>query len=303
MTTVYEIIIDELLSGKRLDVALTTSIESLSRSYLKNHSSNIRVNNKPEKLSYKCREGDKVHIEVEIEDDVDVGPEDIPLDIVYEDDNYIVVNKSYNMVVHPADGNKTGTLVNALLGMNKQLSDCTDEYRRGIVHRLDKETSGLIIVAKNNEAHEYLTECFRERQIEKKYHAIVKGDFKYSTITIENNIGRNPKNRKKMKVLNEGGRHSVTVIEDVRHYGNLTYLDIRLITGRTHQIRVHLSHLGHPVLGDLVYGRKSKHNDDVPMCLTAYKLSFYDRFSDRELTFEIDDPEHMRVILEEKSKI
>jgi 23S rRNA pseudouridine1911/1915/1917 synthase len=279
----YEIVIDESSVGQRLDVVLTNKIEELSRSFLKNHSNSILLNDKQIKLSYKCKLNDKIKLKIDFQDtDLNnVVPEEIPLDIIFEDENYIVINKKNNMVVHPAKGNYTGTLVNALLGMNKQLADNDEKYRLGIVHRLDKETSGLIIVAKNIFSHQYLSELLKERRIIKKYHAIVKGFFVGTNIKIENNIGRNPKNRKKMAVLKEGGKKSITYIEKTTHFDNYSYLDIRLFTGRTHQIRVHLSNLGYPIVGDIIYSRKDKMYNDIPLCLVAYYLSFFDKFSNK----------------------
>ena len=186
----YLININNELINFRLDVAICKKIDNISRSHLKTYLKTVKVNDKDEKLSYKCKINDKVYIEIEEINDTDIIAQDIPLDIVYEDDNYIVINKPNGMVTHPAKGNYTGTLVNALMGMQKKLSNTGDTKRLGIVHRLDKETSGLILVAKNNDSHRYLQELFAKREIIKRYHAIVKGFFSPTKIDIENIIGQ-----------------------------------------------------------------------------------------------------------------
>ncbi len=294
----YNIIINEKSNNERLDIALAKYIEDITRSSLKNHCKNLLVNGKNEKFSYKCKSGDKVFIELQFEDFTDFKAENIPLDIIFEDENYIVINKKYNMVVHPAKGNYSGTLINALLGMKKELSKTYDDFRPGIVHRLDKETSGLIIIAKNEKAHAYLSDLFKKRRVIKRYHAIVKGLFLPLKLKITSQIGRHPKNRKKMAVLTNSGKKSITIIEKVKHYGKFSYLDINLKTGRTHQIRVHLSNYGFPVLGDLIYGKTVHLFKDIPLCLAAYSLSFYDIFSDKTLSFSIKDPPHFKEALD-----
>lgn len=294
----YYLDIKKEFSGQRLDIAIINSLpEDITRSSLKNHLLFITVNNKEEKLSYKCKENDKVIFEVELENYDNIIPENIPLNIVYEDDNYLVINKNHNMVTHPARGNLKGTIVNALLGMRKELYIDELQFKIGIVHRLDKETSGLIIVAKNKDSHQYLTNLFKNRSILKKYHAITHGFFVPSHFIIENNIGRHPKNRKKMAVLSRGGKKSITIIESVKHIKNYSYLDIRLITGRTHQIRVHLSNYGFPIVGDKVYYKRNIPIIDIPLCLVSYKLSFYDMFTKKKIEIEIEDPSHMKELL------
>lgn len=293
----YNIIIESDNSGKRIDVAISNEVPEISRSSIKTHLLELTVNHKKEKLSYKCREGDNIFIALKWDDMDNIIPEKIPLDIIYEDNNYIIVNKKHDMVVHPAKGNIRGTLVNALLGMKKELSESIDNFRPGIVHRLDKETSGLIIITKNIKAHEYISGLFRNRNIIKKYHAIVKGFFIPSKTIIENHIGRHPIHRKKMAVLKKGGKESITIVENTIHYKDYSFLDIKLKTGRTHQIRVHLSNLGYPILGDTIYGRKDKLFSEVPLCLVAYKIVFDDIFTKKKLEFTADDPEHMKSII------
>jgi 23S rRNA pseudouridine1911/1915/1917 synthase len=292
----YIINIFQELQDLRLDVAIIKKIPSLTRSGLKTHAKIIQVNGKNEKLSYKCKNGDKVYLEIEWIDNENIIPEDIPLDIVYEDANYIVINKKYGMVVHPAKGNHTGTLVNALLGLKKDLSSINETFRAGIVHRLDKETTGLIIIAKNNEAHNYLASLFKSRKIIKRYHAIVKGFFAPGKLEIRNNIGRDRRNRKKMAVVENGGKLSITQVKVLKHHEKYSYLNINLKTGRTHQIRVHLSNLGFPIVGDLIYSKKDAVFPDIPLCLVAYRLAFKDKFSDRILDFRIKNPEHFATV-------
>ncbi|HOV15031.1 MAG TPA: RluA family pseudouridine synthase [Spirochaetota bacterium] len=294
----YLININNELVGLRLDVAITKKVENMTRSFLKEHLKMLKVNDKNEKLSYKSKVGDIVYVEVEEVENIDITPEDIPLDIIYEDKNYIVINKPYGMVVHPAKGNYRGTLVNALMGLKKNLSNTGDVSRLGIVHRLDKDTSGLIIIAKNNQSHSYLQELFAKRMIIKRYHAIVKGFFSPSKITIENIIGRNPNNRKKMAVVASKGKIAITQVVVRKRVKNYSYLNINLKTGRTHQIRVHLSHFGFPILGDPIYSRKDAKFKDIPLCLVAYRISFFDKFSNKQLEFRIDDPIHFKKILD-----
>ncbi len=294
----YSLVIKKELSGQRLDIAIINSLPNeITRSSLKNHLLNISVNDKEEKLSYKCKENDKVVFEIELENYDNIIPENIPLNIVYEDDNYLVINKSHNMVVHPAKGNIKGTIVNAILGLRKELYIDELPFKIGIVHRLDKETSGLIIIAKNKNSHQYLSNLFKDRSILKKYHAITHGFFVPSHFIIENNIGRHPKFRKKMSVLSHGGKKSKTIIESVKHIKDYSYLDIRLITGRTHQIRVHLSNYGFPILGDKVYCQRNKFIIDIPLCLVAYRISFFDIFSKKKIDIEIEDPPHIKKLL------
>jgi len=295
----YNIVISDNNVDKRLDLAIIENIHDITRSFLKNNCISLLVNNKQQKLSYKCKINDVINIKIDFSDNTmqNIKPENIPINIIYEDNNYIVINKPYNMVVHPAKGNFTGTVVNALLGMKKTLSDNDDKSRIGIVHRLDKETSGLLLITKNIKANNYLTDLFKSRKIIKKYHAIVKGSFNNSITKIDNFIGRNPKKRKKMAVLKKSGKRSITLINNVTFLNGYSYLDITLLTGRTHQIRVHLSHLGYPILGDLIYSRKDNRFNDVPLCLVAYKLSFFDKFSDKTFDFIIDDPLFIQNIL------
>jgi len=297
----YAFFINEFLQDKRLDVAITERFSFITRSSLKNNIETLSVNKKNQKLSYKCKLGEEIFFEYDepqtLENE-DIKPEKIDLNIIYQDQNYLVINKPYGMVVHPAKGNFSGTLVNALLGLNTDLSD-VDKFRPGIVHRIDKETSGLIIIAKNNKSHVFLQDLFKNREITKKYKAIVKGYFNEPSILIQNNIGRDPNNRLKMAVVESGGKYSETNVTVISRNKEFSYLDIDLLTGRTHQIRVHLSDMGYPIIGDKIYSRKSSKYKDAPLCLVSYSLSFFDIFSNKKLEFAIDVPKKMKNILEQ----
>ena len=292
------VINDPLLIDKRLDLVLTNQT-NLTRSHIKKYLDKLTVNGKKEKLSYKCRRGDSVFFSYLYEDNFKILPENIPIDIVYEDENYIIINKDNGIVTHPAKGNWSGTLLNGLLGLKKELSNTNEEYRMGVVHRLDKDTSGLIILAKNNNAHTYLTDLFAKRKIKKYYKAITKGFVAPSIFTIENKIGRNPKNRKKMAVVNSKGKEAITKVKVLKRLKGYSYLLIKLKTGRTHQIRVHLSNLGYPVLGDSIYGRKNKTYNNIKLCLVSFRLSFFDKFSNKIIDVRIDLPKHLKKVISE----
>ncbi|MCG8572150.1 MAG: RluA family pseudouridine synthase [Spirochaetes bacterium] len=296
MNKKYIINISERDIQKRLDIVISNHID-ISRSAIKSHAKSILVNGKKEKLSYLCKPDDEIELEVEWEE-YDLVPQEIPLNIIYEDQNYIVINKPAGMVVHPAAGNYQGTIINALLGLKKQLTLTDDEYRPGIVHRLDKDTSGILVVTKNPQAHSYLSEQFKNRKISKIYQAIVKGFYTPSRHTLISHIGRDRKNRKKMAVLSDGrGKEAVTEVEVIKHYDHYTHLKIKILTGRTHQIRVHLSHHGFPVLGDPLYSRKDKNYSSLPLCLVAKEISFFDQSQNKNLNFEIPLPDFFSQLL------
>ena len=245
-----QIRLDQYLA-KRVKLSLSrTAIQSLLSQGL------ITVNGKSVKSSYRIDVGDKIEITVPEPEPLAVESEDIPLDIYYEDDQVIVINKPAGMVVHPAAGVKKGTLVNALLAHCYDLSGIGGVQRPGIVHRLDKGTSGLLMVAKTDFAHQALSAQLKERSITRKYLALVYGKVEPKEGYIETQIGRHPKDRKKMAVINQGGRIAGTYYKVLQHFKDFTLLECKLTTGRTHQIRVHLSHLGYPVVGDSTYGSK-----------------------------------------------
>ncbi|NLK39880.1 MAG: RluA family pseudouridine synthase [Clostridiales bacterium] len=261
--------------------------------------------------NYRLRAGDEIDIEFPEAAPSCVTAEEIPLDIIYEDDSIIVVNKPVGMVVHPAPGNYTGTLVNALLAhCRDSLSGIGGEQRPGIIHRIDKDTGGLLVVAKNDEAHLFLSEQIKMHRIERIYHAIATGNLKEDRGTINLPIGRHPVDRKRMAVIKDttgGGvkaRSAVTHYEVIERFGAFTYLRLRLETGRTHQIRVHLSSLGHPLVGDLVYGGgktafEKKHSRLLSgQCLYAKELHFLHPKTGEQLHFEGELPDNFTALLD-----
>ena len=244
--------------GKRIDAALASAGLEHSRSTLASwiKDGQVLVNGQPVKSSYKVKSGDKIRITVPDTKSVAIQPENIPLDIVYEDDDLLVVNKEQGMVVHPAAGLAGGTLVNALL-FHAPLSSINGEFRPGIFHRIDRDTSGLLWVAKNDRAHQALAAELKAHKTERYYYALVKGEFKEDHGTVDAPIGRHPKDRKKQAVV-AGGREAVTHFEVLERFHGYTLLRLALETGRTHQIRVHMQYIGHPVVGDATYGHQQE---------------------------------------------
>ena len=257
------------------------------------------VNGKKEKASYKVQNGDKIEIEEEPAKEIELKAQDIPVEILYEDDDIIVVNKPKGMVVHPANGNPDGTLVNAIMSICKDsLSGIGGEIRPGIVHRLDKNTSGAIIIAKNDKAHINLSEQLKNHEIKKTYIALVRGVVKENNATINMPIGRSKKDRKKMDV-DKNGKEAITHFKVLKRYKDCTLLEINIETGRTHQIRVHLSHIGYPIIGDEVYSNgKNKWNIEG-QCLHAKSLDFKHPITGKEMHIEAELPEYFQKILEE----
>ena len=250
----------ELISaetGERIDRFLSGKRQDLSRSYIQKliKDGNVSVNSAPVKPDYKVWEGDQIRIRILEPEVLDVLPEAIPLDILYEDNDILVVNKPKGMVVHPSPGHYTHTLVNAVLYHCKgQLSGINGVIRPGIVHRIDMDTTGSLLVCKNDRAHQILAEQLKEHSITRRYHAVVYGNFREDKGTVDKEIGRHPTDRKKMSTHSASGRKAVTHYRVLERFGNYTYIECELETGRTHQIRVHMSSIGHPLLGDNVYG-------------------------------------------------
>ena len=259
-------IIAEIEEQKRIDAYLSEKTE-YSRTAIQRliDEDKIKVNGKKEKSSYKVQNGDKIEIEEEPAKEIELKAQDIPLEILYEDNDIIVVNKPKGMVVHPANGNPDGTLVNAIMSICKEsLSGIGVEIRPGIVHRLDKNTSGAIIIAKNDKAHIALSDELKNHEIKKTYIALVRGIVKENNATINMPIARSKKDRKKMDV-DKNGKEAITHFKVIKRYQDFTLLEINIETGRTHQIRVHLSHIGYPMIGDDVYSNgKNKWNIDMP---------------------------------------
>ena len=278
----------------RLDIFLVQHT-NFTRSYLKtlNDEGRILVNNEKKKSGYKLKLSDQIEIDEKPISTIDASPENIPLDIVYEDDDLLVVDKPRGMVVHPAAGNYTGTLVNALLyHCGSSLSGINGVLRPGIVHRIDKDTSGLLIVAKNDRAHAGLARQIKEHSFERAYECVVHGNIKEDEFTVSLPIGRNPKDRKKMAVVYKNSKPAVTHVKVLKRYGSFTHLRCTLETGRTHQIRVHLSHIGHPIAGDEVYGPKKPVKGLNGQCLHAKHIGFVHPITGQWLSFESELPEY-----------
>ena len=291
--------VDENDEDIRLDSFLASVTENLSRSKIQNliKSGSVKVNDTSKKPSYQIKENDKIELEIQDSETVKIQPENIPLEIVYEDENMLVINKPSGMLTHPTTQEKSGTLVNALLyRYQENLSDINGEFRRGIVHRLDRNTSGLLMIAKNNKTHEYLADMIKNHNLTKKYRAIVKGNYPLDEDIIELPIGRHPTQPHKMAVV-ENGKESKTIINVIERFKDATFLDITLITGRTHQIRVHLSNKGFPIFNDTLYGAgmgKVKTDEQV---LQSYYLRFTKPFSDEIIELQIEPDEKIKKVL------
>lgn len=272
----------------RCDVYLSDYL-STTRSQIKNYmtSGEIIVNDKVVKSGYKLKLNDEILINI-VEVPVIPEPEKMDIDVLIEDEDMAIIRKPQGLVVHPGAGNKTGTLVNGLLYIFKNLSRI-DPERPGIVHRLDKDTSGLMIIAKTDEFHERIVELFKSRDIEKKYLAFVHGNI-YENGVIETNIIRNYKNRLKMAATNDEGKYAKTFYRPLKNFEGFTLLDVEIFTGRTHQIRVHMAHIHHPVVGDLVYGRQDKFNTKTQL-LHAYYLKFIHPITGEVIEVEDEVPE------------
>lgn len=266
-----------LEGGKRLDACLAELCPELSRSAVQKllDEGHVTVNGKAEKKNYKTAAGDTLEVTLPQAQEIDLVPENIPLDVVYEDEDVIVVNKPKGLVVHPAPGHPSGTLVNALLyHCGESLSGIGGEKRPGIVHRIDKDTSGLIIAAKNDMAHQSLSDQLKDRSLSRTYECIAVGSFREDSGIIDAPIGRHPADRKKMCVTEKNGRTAVTHWQVLGRYPGYTHLQCKLETGRTHQIRVHLAWRSHPIAGDVVYGKADKKLFLTSQCLHAVKLKF-----------------------------
>jgi len=244
-------------SGERLDVFLAKLKPELSRAHVQKliAEGNVLVNGASCKAKYKLSPGEQVSLQLPEPESTELQPEEIPLDVLYEDNDIIVINKARGMVVHPAAGVQSGTLVNALLAHCQDLSGINGELRPGIVHRLDKDTSGVMVAAKNDVAHLSLAEQIGSKTAQRVYWAIVNGNIKEDEGIIHGAIGRNPKDRQRMAVVLDGGKDATTKFKVVERYGQYTLVECRLLTGRTHQIRVHMAYIGHPVVGDPKYSR------------------------------------------------
>lgn len=264
-------------AGERADAFLARTVEELTRSAAQRllEEGSVTLNGKTLKKNYKTTPGDVLEVVLPDPEPVDVVPQNIPLDVVYEDNDVIVINKPVGMVVHPAPGHPDGTLVNALMyHCGDSLSGINGELRPGIVHRIDRDTSGLIIAAKNDKAHLALAEQLQDHSLARVYEAIAVGGFREDSGTVTAPIGRHPVDRKRMAIDPRNGRHAVTHWTVLERFSGYTHIQCKLETGRTHQIRVHMASIGHPLLGDIVYGNKKPYPGLAGQCLHARKLKF-----------------------------
>ncbi len=283
-------------SKQRLDKYLTSQT-NYSRSYILKLLNNncIFVNDKLPKASMPVKNGDVITLVKELNEEILLEPEKIDLDIVFENENVILVNKPSGLVVHPGNGNKNHTLVNALLYHTKFLSDCNELERPGIVHRIDKDTSGLILIAKNNKAHAILADDFKNKRVKRKYIALVKGVIENNNIIIDAPIGRDGSNRKKMTVTDKNAKKAITHVHVLKRYCSYTLVECELETGRTHQIRVHLAYIGHPVYNDPVYQKES--TTSFGQFLHSSEITFQEPITKETLHFKVPLPKEFQEFL------
>lgn len=292
------LIVDEENSGLRLDVFLANSTP-LSRSYIQKLIENKRilVNDAYKSKKYEVNSDDSIEIDYDENTLTDIRPNDIKLDVVYEDEDIIVINKPKGLVVHPAPGNYDNTLVNGLIAHCKELSDINGYYRPGIVHRIDKDTSGLLVCCKNNDSHVKLASQLQDKTCFRRYYAIVDGVIQNDEGEINAPIGRSQKDRQKMEVTDKNSKPALTLFKVLERFGNTTLIDCELKTGRTHQIRVHMKFIGHPVVNDSKYNKKTI--DDSGQYLHAYYLSFIHPRTNERLEFKTDLPQYMKDYIKE----
>ena len=301
METIRRFEVTEDGAGVRMDKYLSGLVPEFSRSYLQRliQEERVRVDGRPVRGKEKAVPGTVIELDVPEAVEPRIEPEDLPLKILYEDKDVILVNKPKGMVVHPAAGHTSGTLVNALLFHCKgELSGINGVLRPGIVHRIDRDTTGVLIACKNDRAHNCLAEQLKEHRVTRRYRALVCGNIKEDEGTVDAPIGRHPTDRKKMAVVRSGGREAVTHYRVLERFGNYTYIECRLETGRTHQIRVHMAGMGHPLLGDQVYGRVKAPFRLEGQTLHAMILGFMHPSSGEYMEFEAPLPEYFAALLE-----
>lgn len=286
---------------ERIDKVLTKYFTDISRSYVQKmiKDGNAFANDKVIKANYRLKEGDLIRCTIPECVEPEIVPEDIPLDILYEDDDILIVNKPKNMVVHPSAGHYSGTLVNGLLYHCKgKLSGINGVFRPGIVHRIDKDTTGALIVCKTEKAHNHIAEQLKAHSITRKYRAIVYGNFDVETGTIDAPIGRDEKDRKKMAVNHKNGKHAVTHYKVLKQFPGYSYIECQLETGRTHQIRVHMTSIGHPLLGDETYGVRASKYKCNGQCLHAMTIGFIHPSNHTYMEFEAPLPDYFCHLLQ-----
>lgn len=286
--------------NERLDYFLSKKIPDISRTYIQKMIKEgfILVNSRQVKSKYMIKEGDLIHISLKEPEKLELVPEDIPIDIIYEDEDFLVVNKPKGMVVHPAPGNPRGTLVNALLYHVSNLSSINGDFRPGIVHRLDKDTTGLLVVAKNNESHLMLAKQIKERKAKRVYVGLVYGELIKHEGVINAPIGRHPINRKRMAVVNENSKEAITNYNVLETFKGYTLIEASLKTGRTHQIRVHMAYIHHPIVGDPLYSNRKNEFGVKSQLLHAKKLGLYHPRTGKYMEFTCQLPEEFRKIIQ-----
>ena len=292
-----KIVVD--IENMRLDTYIASKYD-ISRTMVQKliEEGNVLVNEKEKKISYKVQIGDNIKINIPKPQETNIKPENIPIDIVYEDNDIIVVNKPKGMVVHPANGNSDGTLVNAIMAICKgSLSGIGGEIRPGIVHRLDKDTSGLLIIAKNDRAHVNMSNQIKNREVKKIYIALVRGNVNEEEATINMPIGRSTKDRKKMAVRKDG-KEAITHFKVLKRYSKYTLLEVKIDTGRTHQIRVHMSEIGHPIIGDTAYSNGKNEFSVSGQMLHAKSLDFKHPKTGKDMHLEADLPQYFKDVLD-----
>lgn len=298
---IFEAQITAAESGTRLDTYLAATLDGISRSYIQKliGEQRILINNRPVKANYKIKTADQIFVEIPDAAPIDILPEPMDLDIVYEDGDLLIVNKPVGMVVHPAHGHYHGTLVNGLLAHCTDLSGINGKMRPGIVHRIDKDTSGLLMIAKNDMAHQHLAAQLKEHSTKRAYYALVQGVLSEPAGLIDAPIGRHETERKKMAVTLKNGKEARTHYYVKERFAHNTFIECRLETGRTHQIRVHMAYLGHPLVGDPLYGTRKNNLDFPGQALHAYALGFIHPRTEEPLYFEAPLPQHFQTVLKE----
>ncbi|MGX8714576.1 MAG: RluA family pseudouridine synthase [Lachnospiraceae bacterium] len=300
---VYSFLIEQESEGERIDRFLSAYLDQHSRSFLQKliKDGRVAVNEKPVKASYKLKEGDRIDLSVPEPIQTNILPEDLHLDIVYEDDSLLVVNKPKGMVVHPAAGHASGTLVNGLMyHCRDHLSGINGVLRPGIVHRIDKDTTGLLIVCKDDLSHNSIAAQLKEHSITRRYHALVQGVFKETEGVVNAPIGRSPSNRLRMAVNYEHGKEAVTHYKVLKQFRDRAYIECRLETGRTHQIRVHMSSIGHPLIGDTLYGGPAVKGAEG-QTLHAKIIGFVHPVTGEYMEFDSELPEYFQLLLQKSA--